>query len=213
MSYYIADLRDMLKPKVFPDIFDTVESAQDVLEDSFGLNYHNFDVITEEEQIEHSLPFSEKPLVRVLEYDYPPSKVTPQQRKTYRTNQRKKLRNSGGLYKLYVVKYRGQKAYTIKEASEEIPMDTTRCFAMTRTPDLIYCMVEVAPQPVDSKLIWQVVGCMVYNRRTFKLYHKNVFFYVEDSFYEVTIKYYYENLRVGFSKAQDKTNYKLFGLS
>jgi hypothetical protein len=94
--YYIVDLTDLGKPELFHNVFIEPVEAEEVICEYLKYDFKTYNVIIGLDAIKHGLKFKmqkkgERALCKIIvtKYDYPGERVSQQNKKTYRTIQRR----------------------------------------------------------------------------------------------------------------------------
>lgn len=93
-KYYIVDITELNKPELFRNDFKSLDEGVSVIRKYLKFDFKHYQVIKGEEAIKHKIKFKESKFrvnfINVVKYDYPPERVTLQNKKTWRTIQRRK---------------------------------------------------------------------------------------------------------------------------
>lgn len=96
-KWYVVDLRILHEPLLFRNEFNNKKSAIEAICNHLSFNFKDYIPISGEDAITYNIQL--KKLMKkggyripVVKYDYPPERITYQNKKTYRTIIRRKLR-------------------------------------------------------------------------------------------------------------------------
>ena len=96
--YYIVNTKNILKPTYLPVAFPDRREAMDYIRTRFESNFNNYTVERGSNVIKYKLPkgfYRSKIILSnklYLKYQYPPWRITHQQRKDFRTIKRRNMR-------------------------------------------------------------------------------------------------------------------------
>lgn len=148
--YYIVDFRNYFRLKVYPVYFVNKKTAKRSLNKSvkeLKIRKHKYQVVSGKELLGTEIPYVFIKSFYSAKYQYPEDRMTKQQRKTYRTIVRRRLRRMGLLTLVkpkYSVKKVRRDQVRIKENTQEVansPNTVAKVFRLERKPEKYYYII------------------------------------------------------------------------
>ncbi len=211
MKYYIVDISVINNVRAYTTEFNTYSEALNQIEDWYGLDYDNFEVVGYDDLIKYNIPLKLKRRVYKKKWQYPISRVTEQQKKTWRTIRRRRF-NHKGQYVLVREAPNENNKLTVVQWANRHPEDSNNTFTIHRTPELLYCMLaKKGEKPMIKSSVWLTVWCMVYNMKTYKVSVRSVNIFKHDDIQPITMGVFLDNLEEGNDKNKEdrETYYKV----
>lgn len=148
--YYIVDFRNYFRLKVYPVYFVNKKTAKRSLKKSIKvlkIRRHYYEVVSGKQLVGTKIPYVFIKRFYSAKYDYPENRVSKQQRKTYRTILRRRLRRMGLLTLIkakYSVKDGKRSQVRIKENTQKVamsPNSVAKVFRVERKPEKYYYII------------------------------------------------------------------------
>jgi hypothetical protein len=148
--YYIVDFRNYFRLKVYPVYFVNKKTAKRSLSKSvkeLKIRKHKYQVVSGKELLGTEIPYVFIKSFYSAKYEYPEERVGKQQRKTYRTIVRRRLRRMGLLTLIkpkYSVKKVKRDQVRIKNNTQRVAMSpntVAKVFRLERKPEKYYYII------------------------------------------------------------------------
>lgn len=148
--YYIVDFSNYYRLRVYPVYFVNLKTAKRALERTITklkVRKHYFQVVTGKSLVDVKIPYIMTKRFKATRYDYPKEKTNFQDRKSYRTLLRRRLRRMGLLTLIkpkYLVQEGKRQQVRIKPNTQKVansPNTVAKVFQLERKPGKYYYLI------------------------------------------------------------------------
>jgi hypothetical protein len=175
--YYIVDFRNYFRLKVYPVYFVNRKAAKRSLDKSvkkLKIRKHKYQVVSGKELLGIHIPYVFIKKFYSAKYEYPKDRLSKQQRKTYRTVLRRRLRRMGLLTLIkpkYSVKKVKRDQVRIKNNTQKVAMSpntVAKVFRLDRKPEKYYYII-IKKEKTHVKGVLLKIGAYRLNIKTGEL--------------------------------------------